>query len=1091
MQMLKTQRRLLPKTIAFASLSLLGLMTMNCTGDMHKTAASAAPPLADLPPEPTAGSGTLAFVDSLGAQTAGTLWQPQPRVAWLDANQQLVSPPTGSQVQLSVAHRADGQKTDFVAAWGPDMRAQFHDVQITRAGSHVLRAVWVNASGASPSPAPASATMAVEVLPATAACVALTGAPSAAVVGHALTPPVRLAVVDAFANQVDSGLASAAQLAVSVLGSDPAALLGPATGSAAAGSLVLPDLRIDTAGATTLVASGVVPAAPPAAQSLPACPGPPVVIDVAAGPPASLSVAATGSDATASSAAVALADGQASLLATDTTVSASGWSGGQGASAAATPGILALGLAGGCDGRATNCHVLDPSWTPHYDALTGYWPLEGSGAIADGTVIAGVVGPGLTAHNANGGGMTFAAGHLGGAVQLDGVDDYLQLPGGLVSSGALTVAGWVQRAAGGGNQQRFVDLGDGTTDYIQVTVNGGSGHDVGAAAEVGGNRYGLDPTLAGVPVGSWQHLAVTLDGNIFALYLNGRLIGAVVSPLTPADFSVSQAYFGKSQFNGDAHLAASLDELAIWSVALSAAEVQAVFAGQAAAFSGVATAAPVAATAGIARWQELSWRTPLPFGKPLPVATHESSSAYANVIPSLSDGLLHLWRLDESERGQVAGGGDFADSAPAPSSGHLQADVTGGPVLQQVRLGQPGRFATAVDLGSSGGYIATLQPQVPPASLTLGVWFSSWSRSGGRLLGFGDQTTGASSSPNTLADRHIYMTDDGRLAFGVVAAGSQEAIVTTAPGAYNDGLWHHAVATLGAAGMQLYVDGQQVAANSAVTQADSYSGSWRLGFDAIAGSSWPAAPTTSAFWGQLAEAAVWERELVAAEILQLYRRGGNRVQLQARFCALADCGDAPPWLKPHAAIGASFSELFNVDGGGPRAQAPSLDLAALLPPSGPPHAAYAQLRAMLASDDLHMLCQDGGGNSTACMPSIGGATLGAEVFAVDMPYMTFALPPWPKLSAVQAIVGSVPCPAGLVASLSADHTSWYTRQAGSWQLSDGSAATANPLTAWDPTALRDFARQVSWHGPSSVRVFLNSAGDMGCGLAGLELAGGL
>jgi hypothetical protein len=71
--------------------------------------------------------------------------------------------------------------------------------------------------------------------------------------------------------------------------------------------------------------------------------------------------------------------------------------------------------------------------------------------------------------------------------------------------------------------------------------------------------------------------------------------------------------------------------------------------------------------------------------------------------------------------------------------------------------------------------------------------------------------------------------------------------------------------------MKLYVDGDELAANAAVTSAESYSGWWRVGYDNLAG--WPNAPTSSFFAGTVDDAVVWNKALTAAQVLAAYRSG--------------------------------------------------------------------------------------------------------------------------------------------------------------------------------------------------------------------------
>ena len=127
------------------------------------------------------------------------------------------------------------------------------------------------------------------------------------------------------------------------------------------------------------------------------------------------------------------------------------------------------------------------------------------------------------------------------------------------------------------------------------------------------------------------------------------------------------------------------------------------------------------------------------------------------------------------------------------------------------------------------------------------AWFKTTSTSGGKIIGFGDNQTGNSGS----YDRHVYMQNDGRLVFGVWT-GFTNTITTPAP--YNDGDWHHVVATQGPSGMKLYLDGVLIGTNGQI-EAQPYSGYWKVGGDVTWGSS------SNYLAGTIDEAAVYSYEL--------------------------------------------------------------------------------------------------------------------------------------------------------------------------------------------------------------------------------------
>lgn len=117
--------------------------------------------------------------------------------------------------------------------------------------------------------------------------------------------------------------------------------------------------------------------------------------------------------------------------------------------------------------------------------------------------------------------------------------------------------------------------------------------------------------------------------------------------------------------------------------------------------------------------------------------------------------------------------------------------------------------------------------------------------------------------------RHLYLTDAGRLIFGVRPNSQRTVIFATG---YNDNTWHHAVATLSlSTGMRLYLDGALVSSDAAVTSAQVTTGQWRIGWDNVAG--WLEAPTSEYYQGSLAWASVHDTVLTAAQVRAIYDAG--------------------------------------------------------------------------------------------------------------------------------------------------------------------------------------------------------------------------
>jgi PKD repeat protein len=226
------------------------------------------------------------------------------------------------------------------------------------------------------------------------------------------------------------------------------------------------------------------------------------------------------------------------------------------------------------------------------------------------------------------------------------------------------------------------------------------------------------------------------------------------------------------------------------------------------------------------------------------------ASPYSDVL--VADDVTNQWRLGES------GGGVGYDWA----SGN---DLS----LSWVTRGMTGALAGDADRatrfpGGFGVFGATKLRETAPHTFSLEAWFSTTTTSGGKLIGFGDTPTSDSSRP----DRHVYMTNTGRLVFGVR---NKTAYTVTSPSSYNDGRWHHVVATLGPAGQRLYVDGNQVAERSDSTTVEPRTGYWRVGGDSLSG--WPDQPRATGFAGTLDEVATYSKALSPGQVKTHYTVG--------------------------------------------------------------------------------------------------------------------------------------------------------------------------------------------------------------------------
>jgi signal peptidase I len=272
---------------------------------------------------------------------------------------------------------------------------------------------------------------------------------------------------------------------------------------------------------------------------------------------------------------------------------------------------------------------------------------------------------------------------------------------------------------------------------------------------------------------------------------------------------------------------------------------------------------------GVAAWAGLAASATVAVALPagsavLAAATTNPASGWATrpyytcaaAVAAASPYLYYRFDEPSGENGTTA-----ADSSGNARHGTYQrASVTYG-----VPRACTGDTGTAVTLHGTQYVSTPTLIAVPPDTFTLEIWFKTTTTTGGKLIGMGSSQVNASPT----VDRHLYMTNAGTIAFGVNPATTPKAI--TSPNSYNDGAWHHVAATLSTAGLRLYLDGQQVAADPATTTGGMVAGYWRIGYDTVTG--WPSAPSSANFTGTIDDAAIYTTALTATTISAHHQAG--------------------------------------------------------------------------------------------------------------------------------------------------------------------------------------------------------------------------
>ncbi len=377
----------------------------------------------------------------------------------------------------------------------------------------------------------------------------------------------------------------------------------------------------------------------------------------------------------------------------------------------------------------------------------------------------------------------------------------------------FTVEAWFNTTStSGGKIIGYGDTATGTSsNYDRQVYLDNAGHVVFGVYNGGTNVITSTGTYND---GNYHQVVASLSTTGMVLYIDGKRIGTRSTPTS------GQVYSGYWRIGGDNlagwpsqpssnFLAGTIDDVAVYPTALSLGQVR-------------------------QHYNDSGRSLNLP-----PAPTDALGKAVVADSPDI------YWRLDD------ASGTTAADQSGNGVLGNYQGGIT----YQSSSPVTPS--GTGVSLNGSNGLIVSQAAVTNPSVYSEELWFNTTTTSGGKLIGFGNAATGESSS----YDRHVYMLNTGQLVFGTYTGVTNTA---TTPKSYNDGQWHQLVATQGPAGMVLYVDGKAVATNPQ-TQAQSYTGYWRIGGDHTWGGT-----SSDFFQGSVDEAAIYSTQLSAGQVLAHY-----------------------------------------------------------------------------------------------------------------------------------------------------------------------------------------------------------------------------
>ncbi|MFB0555888.1 MAG: LamG-like jellyroll fold domain-containing protein, partial [Phycisphaerae bacterium] len=230
-------------------------------------------------------------------------------------------------------------------------------------------------------------------------------------------------------------------------------------------------------------------------------------------------------------------------------------------------------------------------------------------------------GSGTTAQDSSGNGYDgilfgepkWISGRIGGALEFDGTNDYVELPiGSLISSlTSSTFATWVDFSNEGGGWQRILDFGTGTTVNMFLTPRMGTGGSMRFAITIGGSGDEDQTTAQATLPSGWHQVVLTInpDENLHSLYLDGELAAQnITARHTPSTLGeTNQNWLGRSQYAADGFFDGRLDDFRIYDRVLTQRQIRDLFNGIPPEFTKALNPTPGDGAYHLDTWVNLSW----------------------------------------------------------------------------------------------------------------------------------------------------------------------------------------------------------------------------------------------------------------------------------------------------------------------------------------------------------------------------------------------------------------------------------------------------------------------------------------------------
>jgi hypothetical protein len=417
----------------------------------------------------------------------------------------------------------------------------------------------------------------------------------------------------------------------------------------------------------------------------------------------------------------------------------------------------------------------------HFDEGAGTTANDSSGYADNGTIV---------------GGATWGAGVFGNALTFNGLSQYVYGAAQFTLEPATaTEELWFKTTS---------LLGGKLIGYESAQVGVASGkYDANVYMTTAGNLefdhfvVGLGTQAIASPLsyndGNWHQVAAQISSAGSFLFVDGALVALSTGSISVWQFP-GYWHVGAGNVSGlpnaplTGYFNGSIDEVRISTYIVSSLQIaQDYLAGQA--------------------------------GSPYNVIANSAGLLVSTTQPA---GLSFQWHFDES-------------------SGTVALDATGNGTNGTLVGNSPyvsGYDGLALNFNGSSQYVYAQTRAAAPNVFTEEFLFKTTQTNESDLVGFTD----VSGAPVNEIDRDIIMAGGGYagvMGFYVYANGQYNAVYSNqySPLAYNDGNWHRLAATMSSQGMQLYVDGVLVGANTQITAGEAYSSNpyFRAGYCAFGG----------------------------------------------------------------------------------------------------------------------------------------------------------------------------------------------------------------------------------------------------------------